>query len=203
MRTALIIAAGLAAGIASVATVTATDGRKTTARTTLRLADGTNVGTVRFRDRDDTTQVQVQLRVPATAMAVRAFHGLHIHANDNPANGKGCRADPGAAPSTWFVSADGHLKQDGQVHAGHDGDMPPLHLDANGRARATFTIDRFDVGDLDGRVVIVHAGPDNLGNVPVGTDPTQYTPNSPAALERTHATGNAGDRIACGEISLP
>ena len=42
------------------------------------------------------------------------FHGFHIHANDDPANGKGCIADPAQAPSTWFVSADGHLKAAGQ-----------------------------------------------------------------------------------------
>jgi Cu-Zn family superoxide dismutase len=56
------------------------------------------------------------------------------------------------------------------------------------------------VDDLAGRVVIVHAGPDNFGNIPVGTDPNQYTPNSQSAIDRTAATGNAGDRIACGVI---
>ena len=140
--------------------------------------------------------------MPAAATDVDSFHGFHIHANDDPANGVGCQADPAAEPSEWFVSADGHLKQDGQLHGGHDGDMAPLFLDSNGRAEATFTIDRTDVHELDGRVVIVHAGPDNLGNVPVGSEPNEYTANSPDAVDRTQATGNAGDRIACGEITV-
>ena len=50
--------------------------------------------------------------------------------------------------------------------------------------------------------MIVHAGPDNLGNVPVGSEPNQYNPNSPDAVDRTQATGNAGDRVACGEITV-
>ena len=150
----------------------------------------------------DAIEVQVSLHVPPTATAVDSFHGFHIHANDDPANGDGCQADPAAEPSEWFVSADGHLKQEGQLHGSHDGDMAPLFLDSNGRAEATFSIDRIEVDELDGRVVIVHAGPDNFGNIPVGSEPNQYTANSPDAVDRTQATGNAGDRIACGEITV-
>ena len=132
---------------------------------------------------------------------MRVFHGFHVHANDNPANGIGCVADPLAAPATWFVSADGHLMHAGEVHGGHSGDMPSLHLDSDGTAETTFAIDRIDVGELDGRVVILHAGADNFGNVPVGTMPNQYTANSPDASGLTGRTGNAGDRVACGEIT--
>jgi Cu-Zn family superoxide dismutase len=48
--------------------------------------------------------------------------------------------------------------------------------------------------------VIVHALPDNYDNIPLGTAPDQYTANSPAAREKTLATGNAGDRLACGVV---
>ena len=203
MKRALTIASltAVAAGIITTAAA-ATDDTASNARTTLRLADGTDIGSVEFRDQDDAIQVQVSLQVPATATEVGSFHGFHIHANDDPANDVGCQADPAAESSEWFVSADGHLKQDGQLHGGHDGDMPPLLLDNDGRAEATFTIHRTELDDLDGRVVIAHAGPDNLGNVPVGTEPNEYTANSPDAVDRTQATGNAGDRIACGEITV-
>jgi Cu-Zn family superoxide dismutase len=194
-----VIAAGAAIIITSA--VTASDGASSAARSALRLADGTDVGTVEFSEHGDTTHVELSLSVPADATPVRAFHGFHVHANDDPANGEGCEADPALESSTWFMSADGHLKADGQLHGGHDGDMPPLFLDGDGRAEAMFAIDT-DIADLDGRVVIVHAGPDNLGNVPVGSDPNQYTANSSDAVDRTQATGNAGDRIACGEIIL-
>ncbi len=204
MKRALITAsiAAVAAGIITTAAVAATDDTVSNARATLRLADGTDIGSADFGEQDDAIEVQVSLHVPAAATAVDSFHGFHIHANDDPANGDGCQADPAAEPSEWFVSADGHLKQEGQLHGGHDGDMAPLLLDSNGRAEATFTIEGIDVNELDGRVVIVHAGPDNLGNVPVGSEPNQYTANSPDAVERTQATGNAGDRIACGEITV-
>jgi Cu-Zn family superoxide dismutase len=203
MRRTLSIAV-IAAGAAIIITsaVTASDGAPSSARTTLRLADGTDVGAVEFSEHGESTHVQLSLHVPADATPVRAFHGFHVHANDDPANGAGCEADAAAESSTWFVAADGHLKADGQLHGGHDGDMPPLFLDGDGRAEASFTIGVTDIAELEGRVVIVHAGPDNLGNVPVGEDPSQYTANSADALDRTQATGNAGDRIACGEITV-
>jgi Cu-Zn family superoxide dismutase len=193
--------ATIAAGITTAA-VAATGDTGSNAAATLRLADGTEIGAAEFRAQDDAIEVQVALEVPPDATAVDSFHGFHIHANDDPANGDGCEADPAAEPAEWFVSADGHLKQEGQLHGGHDGDMAPLFLDSNGRAEATFTIEGFDIASLDGRVVIVHAGPDNLGNIPVGSEPNQYNPNSPDAVDRTQATGNAGDRVACGEVTV-
>lgn len=171
------------------------------ASATLQLPDGTEVGSVRFGTGDDAvTTVEVAVAVPPGTTAVGAFHGLHVHANDDVANGEGCVADPGAPAATWFASGDGHLKQGDQAHGAHVGDLPPLDVDADGRARASFTTSRLDVADLAGRVVVLHAGPDNLGNVPTGSGPDQYTPNSPAAADKTKATGNAGDRVACGVI---
>jgi superoxide dismutase, Cu-Zn family len=166
----------------------------------LRLADGTQIGTVQFSAGPNGTVGRVELTIPEDRTAVRAFHGFHIHANDDPANGEGCIADPNAAPATWFVSADGHLKAPTEQHPAHRGDMPPLLVNSDGTASATFMVDRFTPQDLIGRTVILHSDPDNLGNVPVGAAADQYTPNSQAALDDTAATGNAGDRIACGVI---
>ena len=201
-KTTITAAASVAAVLAAAVSAGAADARPTLARANLRLADGTAIGDVRFRDRGEATEVRVSLAVPAGATAVRSFHGFHVHANDNPANGDGCQADPSAAPSTWFVSADGHLRHDGELHGNHAGDLPSLHLNADGTASTTFLIDRLDLGELTGRAVIVHAGPDNFGNIPVGTAANQYTANTQEALDRTAATGNAGDRIACGEITV-
>jgi Cu-Zn family superoxide dismutase len=166
--------------------------------TTLRLADGTPIGDVELRPGDGGTEVSVRLALPAGPTAVRGFHGFHVHANDDPANGEGCVADPGQPPATWFVPADGHLGSGSGDHGDHQGDMPPLLVDGAGRASATFTTDRLPGDRLDGRAVILHAGPDNLGNVPTGPAADQYIPNGPAATDKTRATGNAGDRLACG-----
>jgi Cu-Zn family superoxide dismutase len=163
----------------------------------LRDPRGRVVGTVKFRVGHDAMQVDAKLR-RNRYVEVNAFHGFHIHANDNPANGRGCVADPSASPSTWFVSADGHLSESGQTHGEHSGDMPSPLVMADGTARLTFSTDRIEPEVLRGTAVILHDMPDNFGNVPVGSEPTDYTPNSPAATDRTAATGNAGDRVACG-----
>jgi Cu-Zn family superoxide dismutase len=203
-RTSNRVIAGVLAG-AFIAVPIVAAGAEPTHRPTvgavLRLADGTDIGRVRFSPEVGATVVSVSLSVPADTTSVRSFHGFHIHANDNPANGDGCLADPAAASSTWFVSADGHLRAGTETHASHVGDMPSLHLNTDGTASARFSIDRIAPADLSGRAVIVHAGADNFGNVPVGPNADQYTPNSQTAIDRTQATGNAGDRIACGLIT--
>jgi Cu-Zn family superoxide dismutase len=172
-----------------------------TAHAVLRGADGAALGSVRFEVAGSKTRVRAHLRLPAPA-AWDAFHGFHIHANADPANGTGCVADPKQPSSTWFVSADGHLTQVGAGHGAHKGDLPSILVNADGTGDIQFTTGRLEVKDLKNRAVIVHAGPDNFGNIPVGALPEQYQPNSAAATARTAATGNAGDRLACGLVTI-
>lgn len=141
-----------------------------------------------------------QTLVTATVKTTPGIHGFHVHANDNPANGDGCIADPTQPPNTFFVSADGHFNPGGATHGNHAGDMPPLFVAASGTTATTFLTDRFTPGDVKGRAVILHAGADNVGNVPVGTAANQYTANAADATTLTANTGNAGNRIACGVI---
>jgi Cu-Zn family superoxide dismutase len=70
-----------------------------------------------------------------------------------------------------------------------------------GRAYSVSITDRVAVDELLRRAVVLHAKADNLGNVPVGTAPTEYSRNSDAARDLTERTGNAGDRLACGVIT--
>jgi Cu-Zn family superoxide dismutase len=174
------------------------------AEATMRAADGTKIGWAKFEVREDKTYVRVwlNLRKRAKLTAFDAFHGLHVHANDVAANGEGCIADPAQPPATWFVSADGHLTLPGNTHGGHAGDLPPVLLNADGTADLKFTTGRMTPAELGSRAVVLHAGPDNLGNVPTGTAADAYTPNSAAATTKTRATGNAGDRVACGVIHI-
>ena len=190
----------LGLGLAGIAVPAEADHRER-ASATLRLADGQRVGHVVFYgDARTITTVSVTVRMPRRAPAA-GFHGLHVHANDDPANGSGCRAVAAEPPSTWFVSADGHLAEAGQAHGAHLGDLPPLLVTEQGRAYSASITDRLDVADVVGRAVVLHAGPDNLGNVPTGTGATQYTANSRDALSLTARTGNAGDRLACGVVA--
>ena len=68
------------------------------------------------------------------------------------------------------------------------------------RRTCAFTTDAWAAADVVGKALILHAGRNNFGNVPVGSEPNQYTPNSEAATTLTANTGNSGDRIACGVL---
>jgi len=168
-------------------------------RAKLRDPNGRVVGTVQFTIGRHAMRVDARLR-PNRNVTRDQFHGFHVHANADPSNGQGCVADRRQPRSTWFVSADGHLSAPGETHSEHQGDLPSLLVMADGTARLSFTTDRIEPEVLRGRAVILHAEPDNFGNIPVGTAPTQYQPNTPAATDLTDRTGNAGDRVACGLV---
>jgi superoxide dismutase, Cu-Zn family len=197
------LALGAATAIAVLASVLVS-GLQASANTAefsakLRDAEGRVVGTVTFQVGRDAMYVDAKLRRNRHVTA-NAFHGFHIHANDNPENGRGCVADPSDPESTWFLSADGHLSARRQEHGEHNGDLPSPLVMADGTARLSFSTDRIAPEVLRGRAVVLHDMPDNFGNVPVGTGPNDYTPNSQAAIVRTEQTGNAGNRVACGLI---
>ncbi|MDQ4071085.1 MAG: superoxide dismutase family protein [Actinomycetota bacterium] len=85
-----------------------------------------------------------------------------------------------------------------QPHPGHAGDQPVLLVLNDRTSETRFTTDRYSLSDLlvpEGRAVIVHANPDNYGNVP-----ERYTRRIDDA---TRSTSDAGDRIACGVIRRP
>jgi Cu/Zn superoxide dismutase len=100
----IVSAALLAVVVGRLATAVRAHGRP--AHTTLRDAAGHEVGRVKFLQRDG--------KVIVSASVTRQTPGFHIHANDDPATGQGCIADPAQTPSAWLVSADGHLKAAGQ-----------------------------------------------------------------------------------------
>lgn len=93
---------------------------------------------------------------------------LHIHEGGRCA---GNEADP-------FADAGSHFNPAGCPHPYHAGDLPPL-FSAGGYAYSACLTDRFTVEDVLGRVVILHAAPDDF---------------------TTQPAGNAGEKIACGVI---
>lgn len=196
-----VLAAASAIGAVAVATSGGTAGaHEQWAKASLRGADGTRLGKVAFTgDRHSThTEVTVTLR---RAGNLEEFHGLHVHANDISTNGDGCVADPAQPSSTWFVSADGHWKHDPtELHGHHAGDLPSVFVNGDGTASVRFNVDKLTAAEVVGRAVVLHAGADNFGNVPVGPNADQYTAGS-TALAKTQSTGNAGDRIGCGVIT--
>jgi len=107
-------------------------------------------------------------------------HGFHIHEFGDMSDG--CK------------SMGGHYNPDAVNHGhlgdGHVGDLGNIEADENGTASFSIRADRVDlIGDRSvvGRGIVVHADPDDLGK---GGD------------EESLKTGNAGDRLACGVITL-
>ena len=194
-----VAAAGLLGAGAVAFTMESAGAHERWAQASLRSADGTRLGSVSFADDRDSDDTAVTIWLRHT-VAVEAFHGIHIHANDTAANGDGCIADPTQPSSTWFVSADGHWKKDAtEVHAHHAGDRPSVFVNEDGTAKMRFVVDKLTPREVVGRAVVLHAGPDNFGNVPVGPGADQYTAGA-TAVAKTQATGNAGDRFGCGVI---
>lgn len=151
-------------------------GRAAVAR--LVNADGDKVGRVRLVQRRRDGDVAVFARVRGLPPG---FHGFHVHTT-----GK-CEA-PG------FTSAGGHLNPGGGNHGDHAGDLPTLLVNADGRAMLATVTDRFDLDDLrdaDGSAMMVHSLADNYANIP-----DRYGELDAETL----STGDAGSRIACGEV---
>lgn len=169
---------------------------------TLRLADNREAGTAYFWPAENGagTTVLVDLSLPEGVAEGGNWHGLHVHANNDPANGEGCQADAAQPASEHFASADGHFSQEGTQHAAHAGDLAPVFTRGDRTASSVFTTDKLAMADLRGKALVLHADRDNLGHVPTGTGPEQYRANSPQATDLTNRTGNAGARVACGVI---
>jgi len=107
-------------------------------------------------------------------------HGFHIHEFGDMSDG--CK------------SMGGHYNPDGVDHGdineGHVGDLGNITADESGTAKFTIEAKRVDLlGDRSviGRGFVVHADKDDLGK---GGDAESLK------------TGNAGDRLACGVITM-
>lgn len=94
--------------------------------------------------------------------------GLHIHSGESCT---GNEQDP-------FADAGAHLNKDNCPHPFHTGDMPPL-FGNDGKAVSVFLTNRFTVGEVIGKAIIIHGSPDDF---------------------TTQPGGNSGKKIACGII---
>ena len=95
------------------------------------------------------------------------FYGFHIH-------------EGGSCTGVDFADTKSHFNPTNMSHPFHAGDLPPL-LGCNGKAFLAVKTDRFGIGDVIGKTVVIHSGPDDFTSQPAG---------------------NAGTKIACGVIKL-
>ena len=93
------------------------------------------------------------------------FFGFHIH------EGSVCMG-------LNFSDTGSHYNPMGHGHPNHAGDLPPL-LGYGGRAYLAVITDRFGIGDVLGRTVVIHSDADDF---------------------TTQPAGNAGRKIGCGVI---
>ena len=152
-------------------------------------AGGTTVGTAVFTDTDNGAQVQVQINgLPP------GFHGMHLHdvgTCEPDSTAPGGTGEPGD-----FLSAGPHLGSATAAHGEHAGDLPSILVTEAGVGEMTTLVGGVDLElllDGDGTALVVHALPDNTGNVPL-----RYAAEGPDAL--TLATGDSGDRLLCGVV---
>ncbi|GAB2647286.1 superoxide dismutase[Cu-Zn] [Nocardia goodfellowii] len=122
------------------------------------------------------------------------FHGLHIHSF-----GK-CEPNsvaPTGGPAGAFLSAGGHLQVGSANTHPASGDLTSLQVRADGNAKLITTTDAVTMDDIKGKALMIHADADNFGNIP-----NRYLQANGAAGpdQNTLATGDAGDRVACGVI---
>jgi Cu-Zn family superoxide dismutase len=144
------------------------------AKATLKNAEGKDVGSAALNQTPAGVLIKLSLKgVPA------GEHAFHIH-------GVGKCEPP-------FTSAGGHFNPDKKKHGmmapggAHAGDMPNLHIPANGELvvevlNAAVTLDKGKANSLfgpEGTSLIIHAGKDDY---------------------KTDPTGEAGGRIACGLV---
>lgn len=153
----------LAAGTAFALTPVGAKG----AAATLQNSAGDKVGTVTLSDMGDHLMGKIEV-----SGLTPGPHGVHIHA-------------VGKCDAPDFASAGGHLNPDGKQHGlenpagSHQGDLPQLVADADGKASLQFTARSSMAAllDADGAAFVVHAGPDD---------------------QKTDPSGNSGGRILCG-----
>lgn len=184
------VALAAAAGVVVAVNLPA-GAEKPLSKAVLHNAAGEQIGTVVFKGYGtEASRVRVELDLPDDAPGLGAYHGLHVHTVGL------CEAP--------FTSSDGHWsRESGAQHGHHTGDLPSVLVAEDGTAFGEFDTHRFDIAELfdeDGSAVVLHAGPDNFGNVPLEDgkyeDPYDWY-NAPAG---TGAAGDAGARYGCGVV---
>ncbi len=142
----------------------------------LKDKDGKSVGVATFRESSGGVRVNVNVKGLTPGL-----HAVHVHA-------------VGRCDAPAFTSAGGHFNPAQKKHGhkspegAHAGDLPNMLVAKDGTGRfevftdgMTLKSGAISVFDNDGSALVVHAGVDDYA-----TDPT----------------GNAGDRAACGIITM-
>ncbi len=127
-------------------------------------------GSVRFYETEEGTLVIAEVLGLPTTEDECSFPIFAFHIHE----GNSC----GGAGEVNFPNAGQHYNPTGCPHPYHAGDLPPL-FGAGGIAYSAFLTNRFTPSEIVGKTVIIHSSIDDFSTQPAG---------------------NAGEKIACGEI---
>jgi|TARA_R110000744_G_C19228069_1_gene547838 Cu-Zn family superoxide dismutase len=143
------------------------------------LSTGESIGSVMVQDYDDDGVVFT----PNLSGLTPGIHGFHIHQNGD------CSSAIKDGKNVLGGAAGGHFDPEKtDKHSvpwsekGHEGDLPTLYVDENGKATQPVFAPELELEDIEGRAIMIHAGGDNYSD-------------SPKAL------GGGGERVACGVIA--
>lgn len=124
---------------------------------------------------------KVKMEGDFSGLSPKGSHAIHLHEKAD------CSANDGtSAGGHWNPTDQKHGKWE-EMDGFHQGDIGNLEVDDDGKASITFETDRWCIDCSDetmnivGKGIIVHKDKDDFVSQP---------------------TGNAGDRISCGEITL-
>lgn len=121
-------------------------------------------GSVKFYQMSNGVLVAAEIcGLPESGTGIFAFH---IHEGEN-CEGEG------------FPNTGSHFNPQSNMHPSHAGDLPPL-FSCNGNAFSAVLTDRFQISQIIGRTIVIHAMPDDF---------------------MTQPSGNSGEKIACGIIA--
>ena len=163
----LALATGTAAAVADIeVTVHAVDAHGV----------GAGIGTVQIAETEHGLVFTPDLRGLSPGL-----HGFHVHQRPD------CAPAEKDGEMTAAHAAGGHLDpEEAGRHAapwgeGHAGDLPALHVDADGRAHHPVHAPRLELDDVRDRALMIHEGGDNYADKP-------------------EPLGGGGKRIACGVV---
>ncbi|GAC31025.1 superoxide dismutase family protein [Paraglaciecola polaris] len=143
------------------------------------LQSGESIGSIIVSDYDDDGVVFT----PNLSGLTPGIHGFHIHQNGD------CSPAMKDGKNVLGAAAGGHFNPENTgkhsvpwSEKGHEGDLPTLFVDENGKAKQAVFAPELELDDIEGRAIMIHANGDNYSD-------------SPKPL------GGGGERIACGVIS--
>jgi Cu-Zn family superoxide dismutase len=163
--------------VLSMTTTARADTAKATVTAISASGTGTDVGTVTFEDTKWGMMV-----TPNLSGLTPGVHGFHIHQKPNcgPAENEGKMA-AGFAAGGHLDPATTKKHLGPYDNSGHQGDLPPLVVTADGKATLPVLAPRLTVKDVTGHSIMIHEGGDNYSDQP-------------------KPLGGGGPRVDCGVI---